>query len=378
MLKVLSLCSAVLFTWSFQAQDVNLKLADSLYAHGNYAQAITVFKSFEQQEHVYEKLAKAYMALGNYDEALINYKSASQAFPEDALLKYDYAKLLARNKKLKAAEDLFNALVYLDYKNPNYHYELGLVLEQQGDSTAMNRFRSAFQLDSTHQKAIQKIAKQLLIKRNHEKSLYYIDIGLASYANNIELISLKALNFYWQQDYKLATQWFEKLLALGENSQFIHEKLSFCYAENLQYEKAILHAKQAVNFDVKNATNLYILGQLYEKVNDFAAAEKWLTEALLLLDQPLNVEYTTLATVLNQQKKYKEAIAVLQKAILEDPKDDRANFFLARTKDQYFADRDAKIKAYEVFRERFPKSVFVHFADSRLRELKEEKFLKSE
>ncbi|MCK0123871.1 tetratricopeptide repeat protein [Gelidibacter sp. F2691] len=378
MLKVLSLCSAVLFTWSFQAQDVNLKLADSLYAHGNYAQAITVFKSFEQQEHVYEKLAKAYMALGNYDEALINYKSASQAFPEDALLKYDYAKLLARNKKLKAAEDLFNALVYLDYKNPNYHYELGLVLEQQGDSTAMNRFRSAFQLDSTHQKAIQKIAKQLLIKRNHEKSLYYINIGLASYANNIELISLKALNFYWQQDYKLATQWFEKLLALGENSQFIHEKLSFCYAENLQYEKAILHAKQAVNFDVKNATNLYILGQLYEKVNDFAAAEKWLTEALLLLDQPLNVEYTTLATVLNQQKKYKEAIAVLQKAILEDPKDDRANFFLARTKDQYFADRDAKIKAYEVFRERFPKSVFVHFADSRLRELKEEKFLKSE
>lgn len=378
MLKVLSLCSAVLFTWSFQAQDVNLKLADSLYAHGNYAQAITVFKSFEQQEHVYEKLAKAYMALGNYDEALINYKSASQAFPEDALLKYDYAKLLARNKKLKAAEDLFNALVYLDYKNPNYHYELGLVLEQQGDSTAMNRFRSAFQLDSTHQKAIQKIAKQLLIKRNHEKSLYYINIGLASYANNIELISLKALNFYWQQDYKIAIEWFEKLLALGENSQFIHEKLGFCYAENLQYEKAILHAKQAVNFDVKNATNLYILGQLYEKVNDFAAAEKWLTEALLLLDQPLNVEYTTLATVLNQQKKYKEAIAVLQKAILEDPKDDRANFFLARTKDQYFADRDAKIKAYEVFRERFPKSVFVHFADSRLRELKEEKFLKSE
>ncbi|TXE09049.1 tetratricopeptide repeat protein [Gelidibacter salicanalis] len=376
--KVLNLCSVMLLTWSFQAQDVSLKLADSLYAHGNYAQAITVFKSFEQQEHVYEKLAKAYMALGNYDEALKNYKSASQTFPEDALLKYDYAKLLARNKKLKAAEDLFNALVYLDYKNPNYHYELGLVLEQQGDSTAMNRFQSAFQLDSTHQKAIHKIAKQLLIKRNHEKSLYYIDVGLASYANNPELISLKALNFYWQQEYKIAIQWFEKLLALGENSQFIHEKLSFCYAENLHYENAILHAKQAVNFDVKNATNLYILGQLYEKVNDFAAAEKWLTEALLLLDQPLNVEYTTLATVLNQQKKYKEAIAVLQKAILEDPKDDRANFFLARTKDQYFADRDAKIKAYEVFRERFPKSVFVHFADSRLRELREEKFMNSE
>ncbi|TDU43111.1 tetratricopeptide repeat protein [Gelidibacter sediminis] len=376
--KSLRLLIVALLTWSIQAQDASLKRADSLYAHGNYAQAITVFKSFEQQEQVYEKLAKAYMALGNYDEALNNYERASQAFPEDALLKYDYAKLLARSKKIKAAETLLNELVSQDAKNPNYHYELGLLLEQQGDSTAMSRFQSAFLLDPTHQKAIYKIAKQFLVKRNHEASLKYINIGLESYENNTELINLKALNYYWKQDYKTASQGFEKLLELGENSQFIHEKLSFCYAEQMAYVKAIVHAKRAVNFDPKNATNLYILGQLYEKINDFASAEEWLTKALDIMDQPLNVEYTKLATVLNQQKKYKEGIAALQIAVKENPKDERAQFFLARTKDEYYADADSKIKAYEVFKEKFPKSMFVYFADRRLRELKEEKFMKSE
>lgn len=109
------LCVALL-TWSMQAQVASLKLADSLYVHGNYAQSITVYKSIEQQDQVYEKLAKAYIALGNYDEALENYKSASQASPEDVLIKYDYAKLLASNKKLKTAELLLNELVYLEYK----------------------------------------------------------------------------------------------------------------------------------------------------------------------------------------------------------------------------------------------------------------------
>lgn len=122
----------------------------------------------------------------------------------------------------------------------------------------MNRFQSAFQLDSTHQKAIHKIAKHLLDKRSDDASLKYINIGLESYVNNTELINLKALNYYWKQDYNAAAQWFEKLLDLGENSQFIHEKLSFCHAEALPYEKAIVYAKRAVNFDLKKGTNFYI------------------------------------------------------------------------------------------------------------------------
>lgn len=362
---------------SVQAQHVLIKRADSLYVHGNYSQAIEMFKAYENQDEVYEKIAKSYLALGNYDEALKNYDSALNAFPEDALIKYDYAKLLSRTKKLNDAAVLFNELVYLDYQNPNYHYELGLVLEKQGDSTAMNRFHAAFDLDKTHQKSIQKIARYLLSKRKHDLSLRYINTGLESYANNVELINLKALNYYWKEDYKEASVWFEKLLDLGESSLFIHEKLSFCYAAQALYEKAIVHAKRAVNFDPKNSSNLYILGQLYEEIEDFASAQEWIEKALSIMDQPLNVEYTKLASILNRQQKYREAIVALQKAIKENPKDEAAQFFLARTKDEYYADGGSKIKAYEVFKDKYPNSVYMSYVNGRLRELKDEKFMKS-
>lgn len=378
MIKFCTFLIIALLTWSTQGQGILLKRADSLYVHGNYSKAIEAYKTYDPQDLVYEKMAKAYLALGNYDLALKNYDLALNAFPENALIKYDYAKLLSRSKKLNDAAVLLSELVYLDYRNPNYHYELGLVFEKQGDSTAMNRFHSAYELDPTHQKAIAKMARYFLVKRKHESSLHYINTGLESYANNAELINLKALNYYWKEDYKEASLWFEKLLALGENSQFIHEKLSFCYAQQALYEKAIVHANQAVNFDPKSAINLYILGQLYETINDYVSAEKWIAEALDIMDQPLNAEYTKLATVLNRQGKYKEAIAALQSAIKEDPQDETAQFFLVRTKDEYYADKDSKIKAYEVFKEKFPKSVYIPFANGRLKELKDEKFMKSE
>lgn len=71
------------------------------------------------------------------------------------------------------------------------------------------------------------------------------------------------------------------------------------------------------------------------------------------MDYPLNAEYTKLAGVLNWQKKYKEAIVALQKVIKEDPKDEAAQFCLAKNKDAYYADLDSKIKAYQVFVEKF-------------------------
>lgn len=378
MIKFCTFLIIALVTWSIQAQDALLKRADSLYAHGNYSKAIETYKSYDQKDLVYEKMAKAYLALGNYDLALENYDYALNAKPEDALIKYDYAKLLSRSKKLNDAAVLFSELVYLDYKNPNYHYELGLVFEKQGDSTAMNRFHSAYELDHTHQKAIAKMARYFLVKRKYETSLQYINAGLESYENNVELINLKALNYYWKEDYTEASLWFEKLLTLGENSLFIHEKLSFCYAQQALYEKAIVHAGRAVDFDPKNATNLYILGQLYEQISDYAAAARWISQALTIMDQPLHAEYTSLGTVLNQQGKYKEAIAALQNAIKHNPQDEVAQFFLVRTKDEYYADRDSKIKVYEVFKDKFPKSAYIPFANVRLRELKDEKFMKSE
>ena len=54
------------------------------------------------------------------------------------------------------------------------------------------------------------------------------------------------------------------------------------------------------------------------------------------------------------------------------------HFFLVYTKDKYHEDVDAKIKLYENFIAKYPKSMFKGIAAMRITELKKEKFLKTD
>ena len=368
----------IFISFKTEAQTSVLNVADSLYAHGNYSKAIVEYENYNNRPEVYHKIAKSYIAIGNYEKALINYEKGVETNPENTLLKYDYGKFLYRTKNFKKAVDVFNKLVYIDYKNPNFHYELGLVLEQLKDSTAIDKFHSTFKLDETHQKAIYKIAKYYLQKRKHKTVGSFVDKGLETYENNPELISLKAQNYYWKHNYREAIKWFEKLIDLGESSEFVYEKLSLCYAKHYIYNKAIENRLKALKFNPTDAGAMYVIGTYYERLQDFKNAEKYISKSLLLLDQPLDVEYGTLGTVLNQQKKYKEAITALKKSLKENPENPSTQFFLVRTKDEYYSDLDSKIKLYEDFKEKYPKHPFIKFANYRLEELKEEKFLKAE
>jgi len=367
----------VVFTLNLNGQNSKVK-ADHLYSNGNFSKAIEVYKSLDNLEEVYDDIAKAYMAIGNYGEALNNYEKAIQANADDLLLQYEYAKLLARTKQYKDANQRFSNLIASDSLNPNYYYELGVVLEKQKDTAALQQFQKTFKLDATHQKAIFKIAKHHLIKRNFIEAHRYIDKGLESYKNNIELISLKAQTYYHQDYYTHAVVWFNKLLDLGEKSEFIHEKLSLSYAQNSDYEDAIYHRKQALKYNPNDASAIFVIGTYYERLSDFEKAEAYISKAIKLQDRSLADEYQRLGTLYNRQKKYDQAIKAFQKSLKEDPSNIMAEFYILRTKDEYYADIDSKIRLYEQFIEKKAKSPFLSYAEGRLKELKQEKFLEEE
>jgi tetratricopeptide (TPR) repeat protein len=366
----------LLVMFKTEAQTSVLQLADSLFNNGNYTKSIEQYKKYTPQDAVFYKIAKAYIAIGNYDEALLNLESAIKSNPGNILLKYDYAKLLSATKNTDKASEVFNELIEIDPSNPNYHYELGLVLEPQKDSLAQAQYLKAFQLDQSHQKAIYKIGKYYLTKRKHEKADSILNIGLKTYANNKELISLKAQNYFWQQYYTEAVTWFEKLIELGETSEFIFEKLSISYAQKYNFEKALENRLKALKYNPNDAVARYVIGTYYDELNDYVNAEKYIYDALLLLDKPLDAEYMKLGTVLNKQKKYNEAIVALKKAISEDPTNEFSHLQLAFTLQTYYADYDAKIDAFEKFKQKFPNSKLNEFVDSNISKLKEEKFIK--
>jgi len=368
-----------------EAQSSALELADKLYRNGKYTKAIEAYKAYTNQAEIFDKIAKSYIALGNYDEGLKNYQQSIEANPDENLFKFEYAKLLSRVKKYDEATAMFKSLVSLDSLNPNYHYELGLNLQKIKDTLAHESFLKTFELDPTHQKAIFRIARRHLVKRRHTKVDYYVDKGLESYTNNKDLISLKAQNFYWKEDYENSAKWFEKLISLNEKTQQIYEKLSFCYSKLYENEKAIEYGLEALKFDAGNTTNLIIQSQLYEtqaqyfkKEEDYKKAEEYMLQALKLLDKPLDAEYAQLSGIYSTQKKNKEALDYMKIAIEENPNNSFNQFRMVLIKGEYYEDIDAKIKVYEDFIKNFPKAREKQFAEYRLKALKEEKFLKVE
>ncbi|WP_452232357.1 tetratricopeptide repeat protein [Lacinutrix sp. MEBiC02595] len=371
--KLLSFfCLFIIF--KTEAQTSVLKIADSLYVYGNYSLAITNYKLHKKQQEVSYKLAQAYQAIGNYEEALKYYKRDALFSPENQLAKYQYAKLLAKTKKFNAASGLFYELIDLDYKNPEYHYQLGLVLEKLKDSSSQNRFYSAYQLDSTHQKAIYQLAKFQLKNKNYALVEKYTNIGLQAYPNNAELISLKAQSYYSQEEYRKAIESLVRLINLNETSLFIYEKLSFSYAKIDAYDKAIEHLLIALEMEPQNASNVFILGQMYDRKGNPEIAEKYMKQALDLFDIPLDDKFIQLAVVLNQQKKYKEAIAILNTVIHENPGNMRACFFMVMAKDKYYKDVTAKLEAFQAFENSFPNNIYSSIVEQRISQLKSEEF----
>ncbi|MGY5356135.1 tetratricopeptide repeat protein [Wenyingzhuangia sp. IMCC45467] len=369
----------VLFMYSHKinSQSAQLKYADSLFLLGNYSKAIEVYKN-NKQEDVSEKIAEAYLGIGNYDLSLEYYKKSIIAKPNNILVMYKYGKLLSKTKQYNEALKVFNKLLEQDDKNPNYHYQIGLILENQEKKEALNKFKTAFNLDNTHQKSIYKIAKNQLVKKQYDSVNYYVNIGLRSYVNNRNLISLKAQNYYNSKRYLEAVKWFEQLIKLNELSKFIHERLSYSYKKINKPRLAIKHQLLAIEFDTKDASNLYTLGQLYEEEEEYKNAEKYIQAAITILDVSLDKKYLRLGYVQNQQYEYKKAIQSFKKAIKESPNNPEAHFYIIYTKDKYYGDIDTRINLYENFMEKFPNNKFKSIVEFRLKTLRKEKFLKGD
>ncbi|WP_034062524.1 tetratricopeptide repeat protein [Lacinutrix jangbogonensis] len=377
MIRILTLL-LILISFKTEAQSSVLNVSDSLMANGNFSKAITLLESNATENTSY-RLARAYNAIGNYDKAIVNYKIALDNNNENTLLQYEYGKLLSKVKMNEDAVAIFNKLKARDSTNPNYYYELGVVLERLKQiEEAQNNFKTAYKLDNAHQKAIYKLAKHSLKNKKFERLDSLIIVGLKSYPKNAALTSLKAQSLFLLGDYTPAIVWFEKLLALGEKSQFVFEKLSFAYKKDLEYERAIEYLELALLLEPKNTNNLYRLGSLYQLINDYINAEKYIKRSLELQDLPLDNEYAKLATVYNRLQKPQVAVKYLKMALKENPENESAKFFLVATKVSYYKELQSKIDLFESFIKKNPESDYVTFAKWELTKLKKEAFLKDE
>ncbi|GAA4272996.1 tetratricopeptide repeat protein [Aquimarina gracilis] len=340
-----------------EAQSSALTVADSLYTLGDYSTAIKNYEKISpKDQYTILQIARAHKAKGTYNKALNYYEKAITEYPALASTKLEYAKLLTITRKLIKADSVYSTLVSEQPKNPNFQYRLGLTKKRIKDSTAITYFKQAFALDSTHQKSCFEIATYYLKKRNYDLVWEFANLGLHSYPENAELIGILGQNFLLKEDYYSALPYFEKLLALNHENEFIHSKLGLCYTKTNEFKKGAKHLEEALKYDDKIPSRYSMLAYAYQRMEKYEKALENYKKALALKDLSLEEELMSMAMVYRFQEKWEKAIQYVKLAIKENPDSDIAHYQLAMFTDAYAKDPKIKLKYYRDYLKKFGKN----------------------
>lgn len=152
---------------------------------------------------------------------------------EQQFARFELGKLLLKQKQFDDARKTFQLLVSIAGDNPEYHYYLGEAhrnLDQP--SSSLVSYKNAIEKDSTHLRSLFQLGKYFTVKGEKNQALDYIDQGLRLYDNDVALVNLKALAYYNDARFSDAIPWLEKVLALGEQKEYVYEKLATVITRN--------------------------------------------------------------------------------------------------------------------------------------------------
>ncbi|MEW7277795.1 tetratricopeptide repeat protein [Aquimarina sp. 2201CG1-2-11] len=351
-----------------KAQNTAVTKADSLYHTGDYASAISAYEKIASKtKHIRLQIARAHKAKGTYTDALKYYKQVLTLGDVELSTKIAYAKLLTNTGKYETADSLYTALATKYPDNPDFQYRLGIVKKKKRDTLAISFFKEAFRLDNTHQKSCFEVAKYHLKKRDYDIVWNTANLGLHSYPENVELLSVLGQSFLLQENYYAALPYFEKLLDLNQKNEFVHTKLALCYSKTHAHKKAILHFHEVLKHYNKSHSLYSSLAHQYQWLKKYDEALKYYHMALKLKDLPIEEDLYSIAMVYRFQENWEQAIKYIKRALKENPNFSRGQYQLAMLADSYYKDPNIKLKYYNTYLKKFESDQELAFFTSRIK-----------
>ena len=400
-MKEIFYLGALLLTFKAGAQTPAFSVADSLYAVGAYSKAIMTYEAKPNlSAKDFLNVARSYKGLGNRAAALEYYQESCTADPNLVIASVEFGKLSITTKKYTQADSIFSNLLERYPDNPEFYYQKGVALSKlKVDPTklvdsaqaiklpkqlARESFAKAVQLDSSHQKAIYQLARNILTKEKKFPEVEKLCFkALESAPENVEIIGLLAQSFYYREFFRDAAKQFERLLELGQESLFIYEKLGLCYENKREYEKAIPNFEAVIQkYDDENLLAHSRLANCYLRIRDLKKAESYAQIALFLADNSIENEYYGLAQVYDVKQEYGKAIKYYSNTLSENTDRIDAAYGKVVAADKYYKDKAAIIKGYEKFFTDYENdgriSWYHHLLDKRISALKEELFFEED
>lgn len=349
-------------------------IADSLYATGNFINAINYYAQAGNQKSSHQ-IARAYNAIGNYEKAVTQYENLVDTASELQIARFELGKLYLKTKRFDDARKLFTAIASNDASNPEYLYYLGESFrELEQIASSLVAYKKAVSVDSTHLRSLFQLGKYFVVKQERNEAVRYIDMGLQFYENDVSLINLKALALFNNDEYIKALPLFERLLELEERKEHVYGKLAYCYFKDWQFEKAKKTYHTLIQMDEDDPDPYFNLGHVFLKDRQIDSARFYIKKSMEVQDPSFNREYRSLAGIAREQEDLKSAFDYYKLAHKEEPTDYISYYQVCTLADQLYKDAKTKLEYYESFIHKFgtDKPYVSDGVKKRISELKEE------
>ncbi|MDP5061085.1 MAG: tetratricopeptide repeat protein [Maribacter sp.] len=357
-----------------EAQTSALAIADSLYSIGNYSNAINEYSKLGGFSAALQ-IARSYNAIGNYEKAITQYQYVVEEDVTNQLAQLDLGKLLLKVNRFDEAKSVFANLTDVNIENPEFQFYLGEVNRNLNLSEeSIQKYKKAVSLDSTHLRSLFQLAKYYTIKQERDTALKYILKGLSYYENDVSLINLHALVLFNDSQFEKAIPLFERLIELGEDKDYVYEKLGISYNKNWEFKKAKEAYAILLKRDDTNSQTYFDLASVYQKESKLDSAKIFINKAMTVQKPIFANGYNQLAYIAREQKDFKTAFKFFEMAHQEDKSDARIYYNIATTYDQFSTDLQKKLGYYENFLKRYPNEhpFYYETLRKRISELKEE------
>ncbi|TDS19112.1 tetratricopeptide repeat protein [Maribacter caenipelagi] len=373
-MKHLFILTLLLLQIKVEAQTSALTVADSLYSIGNYSKAINEYSKVGGLSSALQ-IARSYNAVGNYEKAITQYQYVVEEDDTDQLAQLELGKLLLKVNRFEEAKSVFTNLTDFNTDHPEFQFYLGEANRKLNLSEeSLEQYKKAIRLDSTHLRSLFQLAKHYTIKRERDKALKYILLGLDYYENDVSLINLHALVLFNDSQFEKAIPLFERVLKLGEDKDYVYEKLGICYNRNWEFKKAKEAYAILLKRDDTNSQTYFDLASVYQKESKLDSAKIFIKKAMAVQKPIFANGYSQLAYIAREQKDFKTAFRFFKMAHQEDTFDARIYYNMATTYDQFGADLQKKLTYYENFLKDYPNEhpYYYETAEKRISELKSE------
>lgn len=239
-----------------------------------YPEALKVFSHANQLDPenitILNAIGETWSALGAINNAINIYYKIIQLDSTNYYGFIQLGKLYQRKNDFLRAIPIYQYLASIDSTNFYYYKQLGICFEKIDDPESAAYYLDHALAFNPRDVGIYPMLANIYIKfSDFQGAIDLLATGLEQDSTHATMIKVKSYAHVLAHQNRPAITGFQKLLEMGDSSQFVFKYIGLAYFGDQVYETAVSYLEKAYHADTTNAENCYYyalaLGEDYHK-----------------------------------------------------------------------------------------------------------------